>query len=49
LIRVVVNVKYNPFDELRSKQGKRAELYTGSQVAICEEKLIKIWLKDACV
>jgi ABC-type metal ion transport system substrate-binding protein len=41
LIKAVVNVKVNPFGNLGSKQGKVAELYTGSQVAICEEKLIK--------
>jgi len=39
---VVVNVKDNPFDDLGSKQGKLAELYTGSQVAVCEGELIKI-------
>jgi hypothetical protein len=42
VINVFVNVKYNTFGELGSKQGKLAEPYAGSQIAICEEGLIKI-------
>ena len=38
----VVNIKYNSFGGLGSNEGKMAELYTGRQVAIGEEKLIKI-------